>query len=150
MDPLSITASVVAVLQAANAIIALCYDFKALLKDGAPWGLSQILVEIQDLRNVLESMDKLAEPLAETKPSRKVPFELLCEPDTGPLATCARELKSLEGLITSHFDGKSGSKRIAMMRAIGWQLKDKEVKVALERVGRCKSTLLLAMTVDQA
>lgn len=163
MDPLSVAASVIAVLQAANAIISVCYDFKAILRDGAPWGLSQVLEEIQDLRSVLESLVRLTEASSEKLTSssssaassiatnqRRPPFELLCEPGRGPLVACARELKALDILITSNFDGRSGSKRRALMQALGWQIKEKEVRMALERVSRCKTTLALAMTVDQA
>lgn len=159
MDPLSVAASVIAVLQAANAIISVCYDFKAILRDGAPWGLDQVLGEIQDLRSVLESLVRLTEASSEKLTSssssiaanqRRPPFELLCEPGRGPLVACARELKALDVLITSNFDGRSGSKRRALMQAVGWQIKEKEVRMALERVSRCKTTLALAMTVDQA
>lgn len=160
MDPLSVAASVIAVLQAANAIISVCYDFKAILRDGAPWGLSQVLGEILDLRSVLESLVRLTEASSEKLTSsssssfvanqRRPPFELLCEPGRGPLVACARELKALDVLITSNFDGRSGSKRRALMQAVGWQIKEKEVRMALERVSRCKTTLVLAMTVDQA
>lgn len=153
-------ASVIAVLQAANAIISVCYDFKAILRDGAPWGLSQVLGEILDLRSVLESLVRLTEASSEKLTSsssssfvanqRRPPFELLCEPGRGPLVACARELKALDVLITSNFDGRSGSKRRALMQAVGWQIKEKEVRMALERVSRCKTTLVLAMTVDQA
>ncbi|KIV95467.1 hypothetical protein PV10_03121 [Exophiala mesophila] len=159
MDPLSVAASVIAVLQAANAIISVCYDFKAILRDGAPWGLGQVLGEMQDLRSVLESLVRLTEATSEKSSSsassiaashRRPPLELLCDPDRGPLVACARELKALDTLITSSFDSRSGSKRRALMQAVGWQVKEKEVRMALERVTRCKNTLALAMTVDQA
>lgn len=151
MDPLSVAASIIAVLQAANAIISICYDFKALIKD-APWTLTHIIAQVKDLRNVLETLDRLAEPSddSDSLTKRRRSFEILCDPQTGPLVTCLRELKSLEALIQSRSGSKQGSKARALVQAMGWQLKEKEVRLSLERIECCKSTLHLAITVDEA
>lgn len=153
MDPLSLTASVIAVLQAANTIITVCYDFRAAVTK-APWSLTRILDEVRDLRTVLETLERLVERVddpASPDFKRRPAFQLLCEPQTGPLASCLRELLSLEEKIRPPSSaGKLGSKGRAFMQAISWQLKDRDATVCLERIERCKSTLNLAITADEA
>ena len=153
MDPLSISASIIAVLQATNSVVSICYDFRAALKK-APWSLTRIIEEVKDLRNVLETLDRIAEtmndrPAGDTK--RQPIFRLLCEPDTGPLASCLRELTNLERKITSSSCvGKAGFKGRAFIQAVTWQLKDHDATQCLERIERCKSSLALAITADEA
>jgi hypothetical protein len=59
MEPLSVAASIIAVLQAANAVISICYDIRAAVK-GAPWALSRIINSISDLRLVLSRLEQVA------------------------------------------------------------------------------------------
>jgi hypothetical protein len=59
MDPLSVTASVIAVLQAANSVMAVCYDFRAAIKD-RPWPLTRITNSINELRLVLGRLEEAA------------------------------------------------------------------------------------------
>lgn len=153
MDGLSAATSVITVLQAANAIISVCYDFRSVLKD-APWGLTKVTDQLKDLRNVLETLETLAEKAEKTdiRSSDKLPaFRLLCEPEKGPLETCLRELNSLEKTLTPpSWSGKAGSKRQALIRTIGWQLKDTDIDRSLQKIERCKVTLNLAITADEA
>ena len=68
MDPLSITASIIAVLQAANAVVAVCSYYK---------GGAKVVDELRSLRDVLEGLAPLAaqaecadaEPAADVKGS---------------------------------------------------------------------------------
>lgn len=161
MDPLSISASIIAVLQATNAIVSVCYDFRAVMKK-TPWSLTYIIQELKDLRNILETLDRLADAFDDTpalnmqrQPAlimqRQPAFELLCEPERGPLASCLRELTYLEKKITSsNRVGKSDSKISAFMQVMCWQLKDRDARLCMERIERCKSTLNLAITADEA
>ncbi len=150
MDPLSVTASIVAVLQTANAIISLCYDCKSVVK-GTPWALTQTITELQDLRHVLETLDSLAE--ADEKPQSSIyksrSLEILCDPQSGPLVTCRRELQHLSTLVGLDTNATSDSRRRAVLRAVQWQFREKDVKHCLERIERCKTTLGLAITADE-
>lgn len=153
MDPLSIIASVIAVLQAANAVISVCYDFKAAMKD-VPKTLTWIITEIQELRNVLETLDQLASDDLNASPGsslkRRRSFELLSNPETGPLAACLRELKSLETLIESRSGVNSRSRTKALVQVMKWQFGGEEIQLSLKRIDRIKSTLTLAITADEA
>src|ERR1700761_8076186 len=118
MDPLSITASIIAVLQVANTIISVCYQCKSVVK-GSPWALTQTIAELQDLRHVLETLDRLAEENdGSPAPTKKRSLELLCEPESGPLTTCRRELQHLSRLIGVNAGDVSSSKGKAILRAI--------------------------------
>jgi hypothetical protein len=152
-DPLSISASIIAVLQATNSVVSLCYGFRAALKK-APWSLTRIIDQVKDLRNTLETLDRLADTIDDRSPeeAKKRPvFRLLCEPKEGPLATCLRELAYLEEkIMSSSRFGNTGSKRRAFIQAVGWQLNDRDAMLCLERIERCKSSLNLAITADEA
>jgi hypothetical protein len=155
MDPLSITAGIITVLQVTNTIISICYDYKAALKK-APWPLTRVLDEAKGLRSVLESLEQhvvdgsmASSPFPSSKSQGA--FKLLFELDRGPLAACLRELTTLEGLLgPSKRASKLGSMGRAFDLALGWTLKDSDVRLCLERIERCKSSLLLAITADEA
>jgi|SRR5436190_5912370 len=151
MDPFSITASIIAVLQATNAVVSICYEYRSAIKNST-WELSRVLEEVKSLRNVLESLEQLAEkaeiadPAAETQlPTLK----LLCEPEVGPLALCLVELEALQKkLVPPSSSGQVGSKR-ALIEKLVWPLRKGDTKRIIENIGRFKATLNLAMTADQ-
>ena len=153
MDPLSITASIVAVLQATSAVISVCYDYSAAIK-GAPWELSKVTDELKGLRDVLESLAKLSKAAADADPaaqSRLPALELLCDPKAngGPLAACLDEINGLKAKLSPpSWSGKDGSKRQALIKALGWPLKAKDTQRSLENISRFKGTLNVALTSD--
>ncbi|PSN71840.1 hypothetical protein BS50DRAFT_236580 [Corynespora cassiicola Philippines] len=153
MDPLSVTANVITVLQLANSIISICYDVRANLNK-APWSLTRVADEIKDLRNVLEQVEKASERLDQscTADSKQLcVFKLLVEPENGPLARCHEELAILEKKIVSSYGHRTSiSKQRAFLQVMGWQLKESDAKACLARIDRCKSTILMALTADEA
>ena len=153
MDPFSLCANVITVLQATYDIISICYDFRAALKQ-SPWGLTRVLDNVTDLRTILERLERLAseeEDLPQKSSSRRKNLELLSAPNSGPLACCRRELDRLSKILSpSSLAGAQGTKRHAFIRALGWRIKNQDIKVCLERLEKCKSTLSLALTADEA
>jgi len=153
MDPLSVTASVIAVLQAANTVISVCYDFRAAIKD-QPWALTRITRSINELRLILGRLEQVANDselhFDETNIARLSTLEVLCQ-EGGAISNCLKELKTLEKkLVPGSWAGKDGSKRRALIQSIGWQFKGKEAEDMLQRLEEYKSTLNLAITMDQA
>ena len=152
MDPLSITASIIAVLQATNAVVSVCYDYSCAMKSSS-WELPRVIEEVKDLRNVLETLEQLAKKAenADLAAKGRLPtLKLLCNPE-GLLAMCLRELQELkEKLDPPGWSGQVGSKRRAFIQALSWPLKEDDTKKTLEKIGRLKATLNLALTVDQA
>jgi hypothetical protein len=152
MDPLSVTANIVTVLQVANSILSICYEYRAAIKE-APWSLTRIVEEIKDLRNVLERLEQVTDrvdALRCQEVEKFRPFQLLCEPETGPVAQCHHELCDLEKKISYPSEAAKPSKRRVFIQVMGWQLREKDAKAHIERIERCKKTILLAITADEA
>ena len=151
MDPLSITASVLTVLQTTSQVVSICYNYRSAVNDSS-WELPEILEEARSLRSVLETLEPLARKAENTDPSaesRLPTFKLLCSPK-GPLSFCLEILKALEQkLAQPAWLGKSGSKRKALAQALRWPLKEAETKKILESLRRLKDILNLALTADQ-
>ncbi len=147
MDGLSVAANVIAVLQVANSVISICYDFRAALKK-SPWALTRVLDEITDLRGILEAIERVS--TADTQlPNSKLLVET-CNLTHGPLSTCMAALNHLEGLLGSSTLGNSTISRWrALSQAVTWQFKDKEITGILETVDRCKNTLKLAVSTEE-
>ncbi|KAJ4362259.1 hypothetical protein N0V83_010352 [Neocucurbitaria cava] len=151
MDPLSITTGVITILQATTTVIAVCYDFRAALKNDS-WSLTAIINELKSLRTILEDLEELVQDVGKANDlAKKRIFELLSDPDAGPLSSCQQELYALDKTIrASSYTATNGSKKKAILQALHWQLKDKEAKDCLIRIQRCKSTLSLALGADTA
>jgi hypothetical protein len=155
MDPLSVTANIITVLQVANSIISICYEVRSALNQ-SPWSLTRIIDEIRDLRNVLETLENACGNLSSTNAldsARFRNFRLLCDTESSPLSRCLRELSNLEKKIApdKRSAGKSKflSKTRALSQVLGWQLKEEDAKLCLGRIERCKSTIILALTADE-
>jgi len=153
MDPLSITASIIAVLQATSAVVSICYDYKSAI-EGSSWELLKIIDEVRSLRNVLESLEQLARQAGSTRAeaeSRLPSLRLLCKPGTGLLAKCLAELTGLDRkLRPPGWSGPAGSRRRALIQASGWPMKKGAVEKALVNIGRLKETISLAISADEA
>ena len=152
MDPLSVTASVIAVLQATEAVISVCHDYRSSVK-GSSWEVPRVLAELRSLRNVLEILEELAhkaETSGSTKKSPLPALKSLCDPDTGILRKCSIELEELKKkLAPPGWSGLAGSKRRGLLEALSWPLKKGDTEKVLESIERFKSTISLAISVDQ-
>jgi hypothetical protein len=150
MDPLSISASIIAVLQATSAVVSICYDYSSAVK-GSSWELLKIIDEVRDLRNVLETLERLArqEESSNSAKGRLPSLRLLCEPKTGLLAQCVMELNDLDKKLRPP-GYPVGSKRRALIQASSWPLKKGAAEKTLVNIGRLKATLTLAITADEA
>jgi hypothetical protein len=161
MDPLSVSAGIIAVVQATNSVISFCFDFYSAVKD-RPWGLTRLIQETAQLRDVLESLRNVAE-LAETQAmletnataaeNRLPMLKLLCKP-SGALETCLQELERLRNKLTSTKGHKStieiGKLSKAVIQAIGWRMKKEDIEKTVQMLERFKTTFNLALTADKA
>ena len=114
-------ASVIAVLQLTSLTISLCYDYRSRVKN-APKSLSRITDQLTSLRNVLESLVKLAESEAANGSPRFPTLKLLSERD-GLLVKCKAELVSLKAML----EPASGWKAVG--QALAWPLADTPIQV---------------------
>lgn len=144
MDPLSVTPSVVAVLQAANTVISICYDFRAAIRD-SPWALTRITSSINELHLILSRLEQVANETElsfdKTNVARLSTLEVLCR-EGGAISKCFQELVALEKkLVPGSWAGEEGSKRRALVQSIGWQFKGKECRRDSSTVGRLQKYL---------
>jgi hypothetical protein len=70
MDPLSITASAIAIVQLSGAIINTCYTYRNRLKSASK-DAGRIINELNGLRTVIEDLFQLLEDEDETKSTRE-------------------------------------------------------------------------------
>ena len=152
MDPLSVTASVISVIQAAGAVISICCDYRSSVQ-GSSWEVSRILEDTRSLRSILQTLEGLADK-AETsgsaEQSRLPALRSLCDPDTGILSSCYAELEKLERkLAPPGWSGPAGSKRRGLVEALSWPLKKKDTEKILDSITRYKDTISVAVHTDQ-
>ena len=142
MDPLSITGTLIAVLQVTSAVISICYDYRQGVKNSSR-EVIQLSDELNSLKDVLDALLHLVEKSASTNPARLSTFELLAKSD-GPLLTCQSELERLK----AELEPETGWR--AVRKSLVWPLKDGEMRKSLGSLERLKSTMQLALSADQA
>jgi hypothetical protein len=140
MDPLSVTASAIAVLQISGTIINLCYDYRSRVKNAAKEA-SRIVNELNGLRSVIDLLFVLLEDES-VKSTQHSALDKLAQ-DEGPLTRCITELKALE----KKLEPQEGWR--AAKAAILWPLKESDVKKVLQDIDSTKSTIQLALATDQ-
>jgi hypothetical protein len=150
MDPLSVTASILTVLESASALLAVCYDIRAGLRK-VPWGLIQIIEETRDLRNIVEAVQSAVDGCDEHDSSTEGHAKsqaaiILCDSIKAPLVSCLAELSSLDAKIKPpSLNEIMESKRKAVRHAFEWHLNDRDVQESLARLERCKNSLNMAI-----
>lgn len=146
MDPLSLSASLIAVLQITGSLISFCYDYRQGVKHASK-EIVQISDELNSLRDILDSLLKIAERAESNGFSQLSTFELLLK-DDGPLFVCKTELEKLRGKLEKGGVGGSEGWRAVRERLV-WPLKEGEVRKTLVVLDRLKSTLALGLSADQ-
>jgi hypothetical protein len=141
MDPLSITASAIAILQVSGAIISTCYQYRSRLKNAAK-DASRIINELNDLRTVIDSLFALLEDEGNENTVPKSALGRLGEAD-GPLARCEACLQDL----AKKLEPKDGWR--AARASLLWPLREPEMAKTLQDINSTKSTVQLALAADQ-
>jgi hypothetical protein len=145
MDPLSITAGVIAIIQIADRIISVCKDYITAVKD-APNDLRTILIEVGSVKSLLEVTELLI--LKRTHGNNSV-----LESSEGPLRGCEEALKALEKMFPMQVDRSATGKRrkvVVSLTNLAWPFKEGKARKLLEDIGRHKATLSLALTTETA
>ena len=146
MDPLSISAGILALLHAANKIIHFTSSAK-----GATSAISALLAEMKSLRNMLESIYQV---LASSDSPETIPatgldeIAALCNSEDGPII---KELNSLQEILRlPDWAGQDGSRRKALIYSLTWPLKEGDTKKILERIVRLKQDLQLVLAAKNS
>jgi Fungal N-terminal domain of STAND proteins len=142
MDPLSVTASVIAILQLSGKIISACVAYTSSIKD-APRDLRTIIVEIHSLQAVIRVLD-----LTSIKPTHA---------ENGLAASldaCRLSLKELSDLLdlqtsqSSSGNGQSAkwARLMPTLTTLAWPLKQHRAKSLMDDISRHKSTITLSLS----
>lgn len=150
MDPLSITASVIAVIGLAGKIISLCQGYVNTMKD-APSDLRTIMIETGSLKSVVTSLEFF---LSSWGPGNMLHIVKSLEGPEGPLEASRKALVALEKLFPPAADqNATGTKRrvTAISYAkLAWPFKEEKARKILNDIARYKVTISLALTTDTA
>ena len=134
MDPLSITASIVAVLQLTHAVIGYLIDVK-----DAPRDRAQCALEASNLYNLLVTLRLRLEESSDELWYAEV---RALDVENGPLDQYKRALEQLQKKITSG----SGIKKIG--NTLWWKFSKEEVTNILSRMERLKKLVQIALEMD--
>jgi hypothetical protein len=140
MDPLSFTASIIAVIQLTGSVISAVYNYRKDVKN-APEDAAKIIQDLTELSHILEKLLQMAEKERSTKVTRLTSLEDFIKPD-GPLTSCHKTLQSLNAKLQP----ESGWR--AVKKSLIWPLKQEYIKNTLNDIATAKATLGLALTVD--
>ncbi len=92
MEPLSITASVIAIIQISTKIISICSDYIRNVKD-APSDLQKIVIEVGAVRGIFEALGPLLPPTDDANAAVSQPWYIFLHDSVDG---CAQELKSFD------------------------------------------------------
>lgn len=135
-DPLSITASIITVVQLAGSLATFCQSCREATK-GKDGIIQQTLDDLEGLTDVLGPLAQLATDHGSETPSLRA----LAKPG-GAVDECRVLLDALRTELESVF-GAQGVKKLG--KILVWPMKEKDVKSLLERLSQRKSTLALAL-----
>ncbi|MCJ1437731.1 hypothetical protein MMC27_007118 [Xylographa pallens] len=138
MDPLSITASIVAVIQISQQLFDLCQTYYKGVKN-ARNDIKRLRDEVTALSDVLTQISDLAdEPGADALATLDI--------IKGPLQSCGDDLS----LLSQRLDPGHGKEMKQFgFRALKWPFSTKEVEKTLAVIDRHKNMFTLALTADQ-
>lgn len=141
MDPLSITAGVIAVLQAAVVVLQVHYRILSAVKK-APRPVIQVIEEVQDLHAITQAIQSR---LANCDDHGDEIARDFCRAINEPLARVASELSALGSLLQRVPVEDLESRWKLLKHAFFWALEEQEAKDCLARLERCKNSLKLAI-----
>lgn len=151
MDPLSITGTLIAVLQISGTVISALYEYRNGVKSASA-DAARIITELNGLRGILESLLQAVEKEdaasgSGAAGSRLANFQALTHPN-GELKRCQADLEAVSVKLGGDGVGSlSGWKKVR--QALVWPFKEKDVEKLLQSVERAKSTMQFALSADR-
>lgn len=144
MDPLSITASIIAVTQLAGKIVSVCAKYVRNVKD-APNDLRIIMIEVGSVKGIAEALQHLVPHERDDDASAALRS---LQSVHAPLEGCKQALTALDSLFPSEIERAPDGKRRKLhlsLESLAWPLLAHKAKKLLDDVGRHKATISLAL-----
>lgn len=140
-EPLSLVASLIAVVQISGSVISCCYEYRKGVKN-APKDLLGVTNEVAGLRNVVERLIALMDD--EKRASHNYLSTLIdFASANGPLELCQHDLESLKVKLEPPVKEWK-----VLGRRLTWPLREKDVTKTLASIYRTKSLLETMLMVD--
>ena len=140
MDPLSVTASIIAVIQLTGSVISTVYNYRKGVKHASE-DTAKIIQDLTAFSQILEKLLEMIENERFTEGTHFASLEDLVKPD-GPLGSCQKTLERLNAKLQPENGWR------AAKQSLTWPLKQDYVKKTLDEIATAKDTLGLAITVD--
>lgn len=137
-DPLSVTASIVAVIQLGSSVIGAIQDIK-----DAPKACKRIGLELEAIAHLLQALQITISSAIEEDQAWLGAVPLL-EAENGPLKLLKTVLEELEGLVAPQGKGKG----IRRAKILLWPLRKEDADRLLSVIERQKQMITLALTND--
>lgn len=136
-DPLSVAASIIAVVQISQSVVCACYDYVQTANNAEKDIMNTINI-VSGLKIILDRLKNLVE-----KENNFATQSLLKQLDAqrGPIHTCKTALQEIESRLVIKSDSK-------LVRAIKWPWISNEIKKILETIEKEKGTLILILQAD--
>ena len=147
MDPLSLAAGIIATIQIAERVIALCKRYLEAVQD-APSDLRIIFIEASTLKTILDNLQLLA-----SWGHGPTDLDSLVGPN-GPIEGCRRALTEISGLFPADYTqdtrcGRSKRRKVkATLIDLAWPLKETRARKILTEIMQYKTTLILAIATE--
>jgi Fungal N-terminal domain of STAND proteins len=162
MDPLSITASVIAVIQITGTISSCCMQYIRSAKESRREALG-LLREIGALQIILSTLENVAttEWNSNKRDLANLPSDIKGHPQIpvlqnlyrlrNVLVDCREKLEQVQRDLGQYRDGQSTShpKRDAIIRSLKWPFKDGHMKNIMNDLSRYVSVFSLALSLDE-
>ena len=141
MDPLSITASIIAVIQLTGSVVSAVYNYRKDVKS-APEDAAIIVQDLIGFSQILEKLLHIIEQEKSTKQTRLASLKDLVQPG-GPLESCQKTLEHLNAKLQPENGWR------AIKQSLIWPLKKDYIKKTLDEIATAKATIGVALAIDQ-
>ncbi|KAM7192866.1 hypothetical protein V8F20_008663 [Naviculisporaceae sp. PSN 640] len=144
MDPFSLTAGVIAVVQLAESVIKLCRGYIQSVEN-FPRDIRMILLEVSALKDVFQNLQFLNEHDAHCSAM----ITSLLGPD-GPIHACRACVATLETCLSpERVDLANKRRKLKLsLESLAWHFKEGKVRQALSEIRRHKETITLAFSTE--
>lgn len=144
MDPLSVSASIVSLIGAADTVVRRLYQYIKAAK-GADKDIATLSMEITNLYGVLSSLHLVASRF-ESEVSELSMQERSMQIDH--IHACYNTLDGIRSLLSKDDPSTTNSKMESVRRRLHWPLSESKTKALIDEVGKHKQTLALALNAD--
>jgi hypothetical protein len=147
MDPVSLTASIIAMIQIADSTISICKRYITTVKD-APRDLRAVMIEVGSVKSVLEVLESLVQGGGHDAPLilKKL------HGSNGPIEGCREALAALDSLFptAAQFESSNGKRKKILLSLdnLAWPFKESKARKLIEDIGRYKLAISLALTTE--